>query len=156
MSIGFSMCATQPAWYARSFSCSIACALSATTGTPARARIGLQPLGGFVAVHHRHADVHQDQVGALEARRLDALEAIGRDLHRIAGALEHEADQVAVDLVVFHQQDTARHRQVAVNAASWLSVGKATGSVNLKHDPCPRRLVTPMVPPISARSFLLR
>jgi len=71
----------------------------------------LDPLGGLEAVHVRHPDVHQDDVGQIAARGFDGLATGPRfadDLDAV-GVEQHRSDALSDQLVVVDQQDTCGH-----------------------------------------------
>ena len=57
------------------------------------------------AIHDRHQDVGDDQVGRCGARGSQRFGPIGRGDHRIAGRLQHRAPEIELLLVVIDNQD---------------------------------------------------
>ena len=78
-------------------------------------RVRLEHARGLDAVHHRHAHVHQDEVGPLPARDLDALAAVDRLEETMAGVLEERAEKVAVEFHVVDDQHGRRLELVDVH-----------------------------------------
>ena len=66
---------------------------------------GAQLLGQLVAVHARHHDVDDRQVGRLLARQDERLVAVGREQHLVAEALQVGRDQIADVGRVVHDED---------------------------------------------------
>ena len=64
--------------------------------------LGDEVAGGLDAVHPRHLDVHQDDVGARRAGLLDGLEAVGRLGHDLDVVLDRQ----------HHREPRAHHRVV--------------------------------------------
>nr|WP_230625960.1 hypothetical protein [Cupriavidus necator] len=69
-----------------------------------QARLGADAARGLEAVHARHLHVHQRQVVGLHRQALQRLHAALRRIGRDAGLLQQVYRDLAVDLVVFHQQ----------------------------------------------------
>src|SRR5438094_37732 len=74
--------------------------------------------GGFPAVHDRHLQVHEDQVGEIGAHGLDRLLAVGGladvELADLAQTVDEDA---AVVLVVLDHQDLLQHRASSLPGA---------------------------------------
>ena len=77
-----------------------------------RRGIGLQPLAGIVAVHHRHLDIHQDQVRLELAGDPDRLFAVVGGFRPEAEVGELPGEQVAIGTAVVRDEDgsTLGHR----------------------------------------------
>ena len=73
-------------------------------------RIGLDVGTGFIAIHHRHHDVEQDEVGHDAAHRLERLNAVGRHHHLIAGRLERGGQRLDVGRGVIDDQKARGQR----------------------------------------------
>src|SRR5438067_13346079 len=85
-------------------------------------------------------NVHQDEIGLVLCRELDAVFCRSRFERRIALHLQHVADELQVLLVVFDDQDDAH---------CW------EGIVNVNVEPWPGSLSTQMRPPCSSTNFLV-
>src|SRR5881628_1912789 len=88
----------------------IACAVRAMMRTPSPPSISRMRLVAS-AVHDRHLQVHEDQVGEIGAHGLDRLLAVGGladvELADLSQAVDEDA---AVVLVVLDHQDLLQHR----------------------------------------------
>ncbi len=92
---------------------------------------------GFYAIHHRHLDVHQDQVIGVQAiglglRFLAGNAAIFSNIHHHAHIAQYLASDLLVQFIVFCQQDAR-----AVNDAQRLYRDSACAEFSLI--PCARR-----------------
>ena len=67
--------------------------------------------GGLYAVHHRHLEVHQHEVGPQRLHLAQRLFAIMRDADHLDVRMraEHDTQPLAHDRLVIHEQD-ANHR----------------------------------------------
>ena len=87
-----------------------------TRGTGTRPpRLGGQPRRGLDAVHHRHAHVHQHDVGVLVMAHLQRLGAVGRgpDDGEVGLGVEQHGEPGPHDLLVVDHDDA--HRPVGVH-----------------------------------------
>ena len=62
-------------------------------------------LCGRVPVHYRHLQIHQDQIEVGHCRRCDRLNTVVGGDDRGAGEFDQFASNLAVEIVVIHQQD---------------------------------------------------
>ena len=69
------------------------------------AGIGLHRLHQLQAVHVRHVDVRQDQVGTLFGHRVRRHQGVPGDEHLVAGAGELELQQLAHHFVILDHYD---------------------------------------------------
>ena len=83
----------------------MACAVSAITGMCAVADLRLERARGFPAVDNRQTHVHQNQIGPLLGRRLDAARAIEGENNLVAFAQQAARQHIAIHLVIFDQQN---------------------------------------------------
>ena len=65
--------------------------------------VSLEPPGRFPAVHHRHTQIHQNQIRALARAHSQRLCAIFRD-HHVVVLFQQLHDQVAVRFSVIDDQ----------------------------------------------------
>ena len=65
-----------------------------------------QQTGGSDAIHLRHLDIHHDKAVALLACHLHSLQAIFGYLDPDAGTLQTIQRNLAIDGIIFYQQDT--------------------------------------------------
>ena len=73
--------------------------------------IGRDPPGGFDAVEHRHADVHQHHIGPMRAGQLDGLLTVGSlaDELEIGGVLDHRPQAGADQRLIIDDPDPHGH-----------------------------------------------
>ena len=69
------------------------------------ARIGTHPADQLEAVHPRHPDVHDQQVGQLAGQHRQRTVTVGRFEDDVARVPQVPADRVAVGLGVVHDED---------------------------------------------------
>jgi len=81
-------------------------------------RIGAQLLHELVAVHGRHQDVGDDQVGALGAHQRQAVRAVDRFQQAVAGEAEQGLQELAVGGAVVDDQDGRHYRHSWREAAA--------------------------------------
>ena len=73
----------------------------------AEGRVAADAVGGLIAVHNRHLDIHQHDVERSRTQNFQRLFPMLRDSHQQSDRLEQFAGHQLVVLVVLHQQDTA-------------------------------------------------
>src|SRR5689334_19064678 len=116
------------------------------------ARVRPQHLGRFPTVHLAERDVHQDDVGKDRARHLDALWAIDGALDFEAVPLQPPLQHVAIQLVVFHDQDLGHVLASFVNgqaARRWEALAASHGMERMAAVPRPAISAETMLPPSS-------
>src|SRR6266404_887260 len=106
-------------------------------------RIGLDAPRRLVAVHHRHLDVHQDQVGLVLGRLCNALDAVMCFDHVVAGHAQKIAQDLAIVFGVFDNEYLLAHAASSIGAA-------LIGTETLKVEPEPSSDSTEMRPPCSS------
>jgi hypothetical protein len=72
-------------------------------------RIRPQPAAELVAVHARHHDVGDYEVGRAGAHRLERLFAVERDLDLVAEIAQQSRHQLGVGALVVHHEDALGH-----------------------------------------------
>src|SRR5580704_14950261 len=107
-------------------------------------RIGLDAARRLVAVHHRHLDVHQNQVGLVLGGLGHALGAVMRLDHVVARHAEKVAQDLAIVLGVLD------HEYLLAHWAASLTGWALTGIEIVKVDPLPTSEWTVMRPPCSS------
>src|SRR5262249_321106 len=107
-------------------------------------RIGLDAPRRLVAVHHRHLDVHQDQVGLVLGGLGHALGAIMRLDHVVARHAQEIAQDLAIVLGVFDAE------YLLAYCAAFFTGWALIGMVTLKVEPLPSSDSTVMRPPCSS------
>src|SRR5262245_37816056 len=73
-------------------------------------RVGFEPARGFVAVHHRQLNVHQDQVGALSADRGERFLTVLRLDQLVTGVTQEIAQDLPVVHLILDHQDACAHQ----------------------------------------------
>src|SRR5581483_661061 len=127
-------------------------------GNMLQRRVGLDAARRLPTVHHRHAEIHQDQIGALGRRLPHALLAVDR-LRDLVIVFEQLHQEVAVPIGVVDNQNlfslhhpvpfkTPYPSRLAVSCALY-----AIGSVIMNFDPLPASLSAAMSPPMSCANF---
>src|SRR4029077_3170074 len=111
---------------------------------PIQRRISLDAARRLVTVHHRHLDIHQDEVGFVFHRLGDALGAVMRLDHLVA----RHAEQVAQDLAIV--LGILDHEYLLAHWAASLIGTTLIGMVILKFEPLPTSDSTVMRPPCSS------
>lgn len=95
--------------------------------------------GCFDAVHHRHSDVHENDVGGGRPNHVDALASVGRfaDYPHLGARAEDQFQSGSHEALIIHQHNRYRHRTASLGseAATWnpSTVGPAS-----KVPPCAR------------------
>ena len=86
-------------------------------------RVGSDPPGGFDAVEHRHADVHQHHIGPLPTGQLDRLLAVGglTDQLEVGGVVDHASQPGADQRLIIDDTDPHGHVDApnGRRAATW-------------------------------------
>src|SRR5581483_5506728 len=118
------------------------------------AGLGAQRLEHREAVHLRHVDVAQDEVGLVAPRELQRDAPVLRAHRRETLDLEHEQDVVADPGLVLDHEDFLLARQGGVHEAAMASAREYTGRLTVNWVPLPGALLKEMLPP--CRSTALR
>src|SRR5262245_10100544 len=108
----------------------------------------LDAAGGFVAIHHRHLYIHEDEVRPVHLRRLHALFPCHGFDHFEAYTVQQVAHDSSVIFLIFHHEDFLAH------APSLLIAGCRTGRMNRKVAPSPSTDSTQIRPPCISMIFL--
>jgi hypothetical protein len=128
-----------------------------TAARPARLLVAADGATRRVAVHDRHLAIHQDRVMGAGTRRDHRLRAILRQLDHAAETFQDRRRDLAVDGVVFGDQDAWRAparlpaRTDACSPASG-PAWRAARCRNQKVEPRPSSLSKPTSPPIRCAS----
>src|SRR5579859_4030109 len=80
--------------------------------------IVLDPLGHFEAGHFGQLDVHEDEVGAMLAREVKRLDAVARADRLVAVGLQEVVEELHIELIVLHNQDSLGHPRSLAPAPS--------------------------------------
>ena len=130
------------------------------------------PARGFVAVHHRHFAVHQDQIVSALLQRFEGFGAIGNRVGLVPEFPELRQGYELVGRIILGEQDSGlprhnRARRALMEGGSLrgsMPVPRADGNavtggisktaVNQKVEPSPSRLSSPIFPPIFSTSCL--
>jgi hypothetical protein len=75
----------------------------------AYAFVGPHFLAGGPAIHDRQIHIQQNQVGPFTANQLQRLGTISGGQHLVIGAGQAPVEHVAIQFVVFYQQDAVTH-----------------------------------------------
>ena len=116
---------------------------------------------GLDAVELRHLHIHQHDVIIAVTDRGDSLMAVLHHGRVVAGLAQQGRHEALIDRVVLGDQDPQRPwpaaggagRDTAAGARRRPDAARASGSSNQKVEPAPRRLETPISPPISVDEF---
>jgi len=73
------------------------------------ARIGFQSPGHFVAIHHRHVNVRDNQVGRIGQRQFQTGLAVCRDDNFIIGLAQDQLGTQSLRWAVFYNKDSFMH-----------------------------------------------
>ena len=60
------------------------------------------------SIHDRHLDIHQDQVKGFLLQNLKRLRSVGNDHRLVSQTVQHEGDNLLIDLVVLGKEDSHR------------------------------------------------
>ena len=70
-----------------------------------RSPLGFQFLRSLPPIHFRQAQIHQDQIWQLVARRVHTVAPVHRKKHIVPGAFEDEPHELKIVHIIFDNQD---------------------------------------------------
>src|SRR3954471_781550 len=109
---------------------------------------GADAAGRLVTVDRRQLDIHQNEVGLFALGGGDALQAVHRLDHLVAGARQQVADDLPIVLgVLDHQNALAHAAPISSPASSSATSSTRIGRLTRKVAPCPGSDSTEIAPP---------